>query len=273
MDFDLRFREYTFKHTYSKQPDLSAERYREHYHTAYELLYFISGDAQFMIQHNLYNIRPGSLLLVKPGEYHNIVFRSKAPYERYVIRFSPQVVRPRFIKLLDMTKSVYYIADSPIDEEFRRLDSHMSALHKDCRLDACIGSLIILLSYIISSDKLAQKADYINNDSRQIIEYIDRNLADIQSVNDICAALHMSKSTVYSIFSEQMNTSLMAYVRTQKCIVAKNLMYEGFSATEAADQLGFQHYSSFYRDYMKVFHEPPSGKPKRSAEDTDPQNM
>ena len=259
MDFDIRYRDYTFKHSISPKPDMSAERFKPHYHTTCEMLYFVRGNANYMLQHTLYNITPGALLIAKPGEYHNIVFRTDEPYERYVIRFDPQTLSPSMRKQLANAESVYQIEGTVMDTVFQRLDDHIAAVHKDMRFQVCLGSLHVLLAYLLSSRELIQKADYVNEDSRIIVEYIDAHLAEIRSADELAAALHMSKSTIYKNFSRQFDTPLMSYIRTQKCMAARELMDEGVTATEAAERLGFQHYSSFYRDYYQVFHESPSG--------------
>ena len=258
MEFDIRYQEYTFKHSFSEHPDTSQDRFQEHYHTSYELLYFVSGDADFHLQDMLYKIKPGSLLIAKPGEYHNIVFHSASPYDRYVIRFSPLAIPSFMIRQLEKTRSVYYIQGTPLAEEFVRMDKHMQYLHPDTRVFACIGSITLILSYLISSSELIQQADYINEDSKRILMYIESHLNEIHSVEELSGALHMSRSTIYRLFSRQLNTSLMAYIRTQKCLLARTLLAEGASATEVASRLGFNHYSSFYRDYVKIFHESPA---------------
>ena len=262
MSFDLRHKDYTFKHTYSPQPDLSAARYKEHFHTTYEFLYFVQGNADFMIQHTLYKIQPGSLLIVKPGEYHNIVFHSDAPYERYVIRFSPPSLYPYLRKQLERAESVYYIEGTPLAEEFRRLDQHVPLVHQDVLLSAMIGSLGVITSYLVSSQDLIMKADYVNEDVRRILEYIDTHLAELHTAEEIAHDLHMSKSALYKSFSQQFGTPLMSYIRTQKCMAARDLLNEGTPATTVAERLGFAHYSSFYRDYVHIFGAAPSVKPK-----------
>lgn len=264
MDFDIRFQDYTFKHTYSPSPEIDTERFKEHYHTTYELLYFVRGDADFMLEHTLYKIKPGTLLIAKPGEYHNIVFKSQQPYERYVIRFDAQSLYPYVRRQLEKAESVYYIEGTPLAVEFRRMDEHVSAVHEDLRLSACIGTLNILIAYLVSSHDLIQKADYISEDSKRIIEYIDAHLSEIHSADDLAAALHMSKSTIYKIFSKQFSNSLMSYIRTQKCMAARNLISEGVPTMEVSNRLGFNHYSSFYRDYHKVFNRSPSSENRDS---------
>lgn len=258
MEFDIRYRSYVFKHTYTDKPDLSQDRFPPHFHTAYELLYFVSGDAFLALQHTQYSIRPGSLLVIKPGEYHNIVFRSQAPYERYVIRMSPVSLRRGMADLLSRTQSVYYIAGTPLEEEFLRMDSHLAFLRENTHVNACIGSMDLILSYLINSDSLIQRADYIDKDSKRVLDYIDSHLADVHSIDDLVRGLHMSKSAIYRIFSTQLDTPPMNYIRTQQCLVARNLLAEGVSATEVSARLGFSYYSSFYRSYQQVFHAPPS---------------
>ena len=258
MAFDVRILDYTFKHTYSPKPDLSEARFREHFHTTYEMLYFVQGDADYMLQQTRYKIRPGSLLIAKPGEYHNIVFRSEQPYERYVMRFAPSAIYPSVLKRLDKIKSVYYIEGSPIADEFRRLDTHLTDLHEKVKLFLCIGSMNIIIAHIISSQNLIQEADYEDKDLAGIVEYIDRHLTEIHSVDDIANAVHMSRSAIYKSFSRQFDTPIMSYIRTQKCMAARELLSQGVSASDVSERLGFNHYSSFYRDYSQVFNCPPS---------------
>ena len=127
-------------------------------------------------------------------------------------------------------------------------------------LSTFISSLNIILAYLISSDELIQQADLVNEELMPIIDYISNHLTEIQSVDDIAKALHLSKSSVYKIFHEQFDTPIMSYVRTQKIMLAKTMINEGIPATEVSLRLGFNHYSSFYRDYYKIFNESPSGK-------------
>ena len=253
MDFEVRHQDLTFKHTVSEKPDMSEERFKEHFHTTYELLYFVRGNADYMVEHRLYNIEPGSLLIAKPGEYHNIIFRSDEPYERYVLRFPPIAVHPYVRRQLERSNTVYYIKGTMLEDAFLQMDKHITSVHDDLRVALCYGVLNIITAHIISSQDLIRHADYINEEARTVVKYIEENLPGIRSAEDIAKALHMSKSALYKIFTAQFKTPVMTYVRTQKCMLARDLLHEGMSATETAEKLGYTHYSSFYRDYMHVF--------------------
>ena len=258
MEFDIRRRDYLFKHTISECPEINAERFKEHFHTTYEILYFMRGDADFVCQHTQYNIIAGSLLIAKPGEYHNIIFHSQAPYERYVIRFNPFSIYPYMRKKLEKSNSVYQIAGTPLAELFFALDHHLSLVHKDVRFSVCIGHLQILIAYLTSSENLIKEADFTDLEAKRIVDYIDEHLQELHTAEELVNALHMSKSAIYKTFSKQFDTTLMAYIRTQKCIQARNMLNTGMPATEVSERLGFNHYSSFYRDYRQVFNESPS---------------
>ena len=56
MEFDVRDERFTFKHEITSQPELTSNRFPDHYHSVYELLYCIRGDADFMIQHTRYTL-------------------------------------------------------------------------------------------------------------------------------------------------------------------------------------------------------------------------
>lgn len=258
MDFDVRFREFTFKHTESERPDPTEGRFQEHFHTGYELLYFVRGDADLMLKHTLYKLKPGSLLVIKPGEYHYIVFRSDAPYERYLMRFSPLAIYPKVLKKLEQSDSVYYVESTPLKHVFRHMDTDLEMVHRDMQGTICIGFMNIVIAHLISLQGMTQKADYVNAEVKKIVDYIDANLTQIYAAEDVAKALHISKSALYKAFSAQFGVPIMSYIRTQKCMIARNLLSEGAAATEVAERLGFNHYSSFYRDYCKIFGAPPT---------------
>ena len=260
MEFDVRSGDLTFKHTLTEKPEMNEERFKEHFHTVYELLYFLDGDADFRVRDTRYVLKPGDLLVVQPGEHHNIILKSQAPYERMVIRFDAMDVKGQLRRYLPDLDSVYFIQDTPLSAELEHLDAHYSSIREDMIVPTLVSSLNIILAYLISSDELIQEADSVNRDLKQIMDYVSNNLAEIQSVDDLSNALHLSKSSIYKIFHKQFDTPIMSYIRTQKIVQARAMMQEGIPATEVALRLGFNHYSSFYRDYYKIFGEAPSGK-------------
>lgn len=258
MEYDVRSGNYTFKHISDAEPAATHEKFKEHYHTTYELLYFLEGDADFAIQHTLYRLKPHSLLVVKPGELHNLVVRTGVRYERIVLRFGCEIIPQELRERLDALEKVYFIKGTYLSDELFRLDRHYREISEDMRLFTFQGSLNVVLGYLCNGRNQSLRADVANEDVARIMRYIAENLADIQTMDELCRALHMSKTSLKKAFYDHFQTPVMSYIRTQKCMAANAMLADGASATDAALRCGFQHYSSFYRAYVHVFGGPPS---------------
>ena len=63
----------------------------------------------------------------------------------------------------------------------------------------------------------------------------------------------MSVSTFTQSFKRDMNISVYQYILRKKLILARQRIHEGESATAAAMSCGFNDYSSFYKQYKKMF--------------------
>ncbi len=253
MSFDIRKGNYLFKHSLDQEPDNNRENFKEHYHPSYELLYFIKGKADFTLRQQIYHLQHHSLLLIKPGDYHNIIIKEIVPYERIVIRFSPNDIPANLNAKLSTCPHVFEIQNSLLDHEFLCLDNYADILDPEIKEQIFFSELIIILTLLTNSHNLRKKEDTINTSVARIIECIDSNLVNIQTINDIATKIRMSPSTINKVFLKHMQTPVMSYVRTQKCMLAKNLMISGIPANEAALQSGFEYYSTFYRAYKNVF--------------------
>jgi AraC-like DNA-binding protein len=260
MGFDIRKGSYLFKHSIDLEPDNNRENFREHYHPSYELLYFIKGKADFTLRQQIYHLQHHSLLLIKPGDYHNIIIKEIIPYERMVIRFAPNDIPADLNTKLSASSNVFAIQNTLLERELLHLDKYADIQDASVKEDIFFAELKIILCLLTTSDNLRKKEDKINTSVARIIECIDSNLVNIQTIEDIASKLRMSPSTINKVFIKHMQTPVMSYVRTQKCMMAKNLMISGVPANEAALQAGFEYYSTFYRAYKNVFGFAPTGK-------------
>jgi len=253
VDFDLRRGNYLFKHSLDNTPDKSRENFKEHYHPSYELLFFIRGKADFTLRQQIFHLHNHSLLLVKPGDYHNIIIREEVPYERIVIRFAPEDIPPELNAKLSTSSNVFDTRNSLLESELLHLDKYSLIEDDPVRERIFLAELLIILCLLVDSENLSRKEDKINTSVARIIEYIEQNLTSIYSIDDIARNIRMSSSTINKVFLKHMQTPVMRYVRIQKCVLAKNLMLGGVPALEASFQAGFEYYSTFYRAYKSVF--------------------
>ena len=245
---------YTFRHTEEECPEIGSETPPGwHYHTSYELLYFLQGDADYQIEQSRYTLRPHTLLIIKPGEYHSMIVNSSKRLDRIVLHFTDKDLTDRNREILHALSNVYCIPGTRLSEEILKVDTFYNDLKNGIPKDVLINQLQIILAFLCNIEDMRQPADQVHNGAERIISYIHNNLTSIHSLEDICQNVHMSRSTVQNLVSEYVQTPVMSYVRTQKCVMAKSLLLKGCPAMEAAQRCGFTDYSSFYRAYKKTF--------------------
>lgn len=244
---------YVFRHIDDPSPVPGMDELGWHYHTCFELLYFLRGDADYLIEQSRYTLRPHSLLIIPPGVYHTMLVISSKRLDRIVIHFSDEFLSPEIRESLLSLSNVYCIPGTRLSDEILQVDTYQKDLSNGISQEILVHQLQIILLFLSSLKDMHQTADQVHHGAEQIISYIHSNLSSIHTLDDICRNVHMSRSTVQNLISDYLQTPVMSYVRAQKCILAKSLLQNGGSATEVALQCGFSDYSTFYRAYRKVF--------------------
>lgn len=244
---------YVFRHSDEPCPKVGDDNLGWHFHTCYELLYFLRGDADYQIEQRWYSLRPHSLLLIKPGEYHTMWIRSSKRLDRIVIHFTDSELTPENRTILHAMSNVYCIPGTRLSEEILQVDAYAQDLTNGIPKSVLTNHLQIILAFLFNIEAMHLNADQTHDGAERILSYIHANLPSIHSLDDICQNVHMSRSSVQNLISEYLQTPVMSYVRTQKCILAQSMLQNGCSATEVALRCGFSDYSTFYRAYKKVF--------------------
>ena len=90
---------------YKIKRDKSSGSQPAHTHPYYEIFYLINGDCTFFIDHNIYKLNRGDLIIVPQGELHKSSFPQHGISERYVLCFKESnlkwlndIVGPDFVK-------------------------------------------------------------------------------------------------------------------------------------------------------------------------------
>lgn len=68
----------------------------------------------------------------------------------------------------------------------------------------------------------------------------------------------ISKYYMNRAFKKATGTTVMDYLIYKRVIMARQLILNGHTASDAAAQSGFGDYSTFYRAYKKLMHHAPS---------------
>lgn len=233
--------------------------YFNHIHNHCEILLFISGQADYNIDGQIFKPSPYDLLFIPAATYHYLIPTASIPYENYVIGVDPEIIDPAHYSKLFSPPLMISIKDDPeLRNFFSRLDYYDKAY---CENDfaTCTKSLIQELITYCSYRKDALNSVHSGSITHidEIIAYITENLEQPLDADMISRRFLLSKSYVQNLFSQSMHIGLKKYIMQKKIYAAHNDLSKGLSPVEVCVKYAFGDYSVFYRLYRKTFNTSP----------------
>lgn len=255
-------------HLRDQTPDASS--FDMHAHVRYELYYFVSGKGEYFVEGAKYRLEPGCILLMHPGETHQLLISDEEPYERIMIHFSDQLIdlvtpqKELFHILAERPTGVgnYYPADhlnqEMIRQCFRELARQLnSGLYREkyqlqlVLFTYCMPIFLDMQHYYLKEGKNVK----IQNDGpiNAIIAYINEHLAEDISLDRLSKEFFISKSNLNLKFKKATGTTVWDYILTKRLMNAHIKIMNGKSVRTVFQESGFHDYSSFYRRYVRKF--------------------
>ncbi len=248
-----------------------------HMHNSYELFCFVSGKASYMVEGNIYELSPGSVLVMRNSETHKLIVNSLDRYERFTVNFNPEILCQKGINpsiLAPFTdralgeKNIYLLEDfencSPLDM-FMKMSGELDVLPTEDVLYHNLCSILCSIANLFThySDKKVFSED--NNMNRKLLAYINNNITSDISNASICEHLHISPTQLTRRFKRITGTTIYQYIISKRLILARHQILKGKNAMLAAEESGFGDYSCFYRMYKKRFGCAPNDSKKSSV--------
>ena len=236
--------------------------FKWHEHSFYEILFFIEGETEYVIENRCYRLRAGDVLFINPGYHHFEHKIIKSPTKLFCIGFLPEAIESGRlaegifengeILTLDTLSPIYKILDGAKEKLRGRKDN------AELFVKSVIEAVILML---LDADAREKKQPDIKSTAVQkILDYVKANLCDIHKISDISSALFFSESYVRTLFKKEMNIGIMEYIRNKKVLLANRKIKDGGKPTEVYLECGFSNYPSFYRAYLSYFGYPPKTK-------------
>ncbi len=255
-----------YNHNRDDLPD--QQEFVTHAHDLYEILYFVSGRGTYLVESTAYPLTPGCVLVMRPGEVHNLHILPIEPYERIVVQFREQMLlehtaeyRPLLAPFLERPLGMGNLYSSAeIDSAFVREclerieDTDAPAL---TRLVAS-SMLPAILSEIFRGYQRRQKEPQPDTRIpqtriREILQYVNRHLYEELTLDDLCRRFYISKTQLGRLFRAATGSTAWDYILVKRLIRARQLILSGVPITEASMRCGFRDYSAFYRAYKKRY--------------------
>ena len=225
-----------------------------HTHEYYELYCFLMGDVKYLVEGNIYELKPGDLLIMKKSEAHSILINEKVPYERIVVFFNEAAIvgnqdnkLTEFIDNKPLGKNNRYTLKDLEGFDYLYLLQRMCKIKNKQQKSAYLSVIINELSKAKCLD-----GNYSDN-AVEIIKYINDNITEKLTLEDICKRFFVSKTHLIRMFKALTGTTVWDYIVTKRIMKARMLLQSGERPYDVYSKCGFKDYCSFFKAYKSKF--------------------
>ncbi|MBE7019906.1 MAG: AraC family transcriptional regulator [Ruminococcaceae bacterium] len=230
-----------------------------HTHNSLEILYFSNIEGSFSIEGNEYLLSNDDIILIPPSLCHTIHLENYDLYERYDLCVSTSFLQKIGASHISSSVKVLNCSKYPVLKGlFEKVDYYYNLLNKDDFnkiLHHTIYEICFNLMHI--DDNYDTKPNMYSSILLDAIEYINSNLYELENISEISDHLHITKAYLFEIFKKHMKTTPKKYINTKRLHAIKKHIDLGANPTEIYLKYGFNDYSTFYRNYCKLFHTSP----------------
>ena len=255
--------DFCINHSERSQPDAQIMK-NSHLHDYYEIYYLLAGTRRYFINHTLYNLEPGDIILINKGDIHlTTTITSDYYHERYLLTFSDEFFE-RFSPILDTTELMSCFNTKKIHIPPSKRYTFEALLHKmfaeyqkkDEFSDYMAGMhLVELLVFLnrrakqkaVPFDDITVHEERIQDVCRHICTYYNQPIA----LSDMAKMAYMSPTYFSKKFKKVTGVGFNEYLNNVRIKMASNMLSETqYSVTEIARLCGYKD-SNYFGDVFK----------------------
>ena len=243
-----------------------------HYHEFDKIVFFLSGNAKYMIEGKEYILKPYDILLVRHGDIHKPVIDSDVNYNRVIIWVNKNYLNREYdlsycFEIAKKNKMNLMRIDDAEKQRVFTLLEELTAESKNLFADdyykeSVFTQLMILLNRCEYSlhNAVGYKSDkHID----KVIDYINNNLFDNLTIDKIANELFISRYHLMHKFKDVTGESVYSYISKKRLFYAADLLKNGASAKCACFESGYKDYSVFLKAFKKEFEITPADYKKQ----------
>ncbi|MEG1880332.1 MAG: AraC family transcriptional regulator [Oscillospiraceae bacterium] len=243
-------------------------------HDFWEMVYVDKGSIDIIAEKNIFRLNQGEIAFHKPNEFHNVCANGQVAPNLVIISFVCKSKAMSFFekKVLTVTseqknflsnimKETTLAFSSPLGDPFTKELARVKAPIFGAEQMILLNLTQFLISmYRTNSSqtpsKMSLSALSQNNDNsmiENILEYLDVNIGQALTFDDIRMFFGLSGTTLKKVFKERFDMGVMQYYNILKIQHAKKLIREGnYNLTQIAELLGFDSIHYFSRKFKKI---------------------
>ncbi len=237
-----------------------SDKFMMHAHETYEILYMLSGDADYYVEGTRYTLRCGDIMLMRKSEFHHLILKSNKRYERIIVNFD--------LPFIDAFDSEHHLLSMFDERPLGKYNHYSTALFPENHWGYYLNKLVdckqesIRVVHLLSLlGELAEnfKSDSFKNSGERgelvsaIVRFINENLAEQLSLDMLCERFYLSKTHLNRLFKQATGSTVWNYIVMKRLLRAHELLRAGENPTSVYLQCGFRDYTTFFRAYKKQF--------------------
>ena len=236
-----------------------------HHHDFYEILYIKKGNFTFKADDKIYSVKPGDMVLVTPSTLHVLEQVPNSECERVVINVTEKYIDKLSTSNTDLKKVFKYIEETKNylisfqNETQKKVENYLDILCSTLFSDKYGEDLLFKIKFtqlmlLINSNFDSNEDADISSENETVakaIEFINKNIDNSFTIDDIADYANVSPSTISHTFKSQTGISIYKFVTKKRMILAKSLIKKNISFNQIYTMCGFNDYTSFFRAFKK----------------------
>lgn len=238
-----------------------------HTHNGYELYFLVNGIVNYYIDQRCYRIDPGTIIAMKPGEYHRVEMLDESIYKRFVINISNRYLEAHstartnlkdcFQKRFEDKPPVVVLSKEQAEELLVLYNSlldlkNSSEYGQDVATSSYVMLLLVKVNLLFFNKKDNPPMPNVMPPLvDKTIEYINEHLLDTFSLDELSEKLYYNGTYISRKFKAITGLSIQQYILRKRIYLAQNYLSEGKSVTESGMLSGFGDYSNFSKIFKK----------------------
>lgn len=247
-----------------------------HWHDEMEIIYIKKGQGIVSLDLKSAIVEAGDIVLVAPGQMHEIYQyrKERMEYENILFDLNMLISRNSDICTTDffsplqhshvLSKNIY----TPKDSAYAHISRCLDQADEICKtfppayqlaIKSCLFSLFYGLFAHEEQATAAKKPHKSLEKLRYVIKYVENHYAERITIEEIATLCDYSQSHFMKYFKNAMGTSFIEYLNDYRLLMSARLLISSDSTIlSISEEVGFENLSYFNRSFKKKFGKTPS---------------
>ncbi|WP_232436909.1 helix-turn-helix transcriptional regulator [Paenibacillus senegalimassiliensis] len=239
----------------------------DHYHREYELYYLFSGQRNYFIKEDVYQVQSGDLVFIDSHAVHKTSDSGAPHHERIVLYFSPSYFDDLTTEERDLLLSPFLL-EFPLlrlnYQEQQQIEGLLGTLLTELneqqpgyrlRITQLAGELLLYTARsLLKRESLPrQESSSVQRKISEIVRYINLHFAEPLELEELSLRFYISKSYLSRMFKQVTGFGFAEYVNLTRVKEAERLLREtDYSITHVSELSGFDNFSHFGKMFKRL---------------------